>query len=74
MRFRKKSIVVDVEQFDPDGQRPDGVFEHKGRWGIYTMSGFRHVNTGDWIITNPDGDKSVFGTEEFDKLYESAEE
>ena len=73
--FRKKSVVIEAEQFNAEAEAwPDGVFVFKGRTGIYTMDGFRHVNDYDWIITNPDGDKCVCKADAFEQTYETVPE
>ena len=70
--FRRKSVVIEAEQFDKDAETLlGGMFARLGRWGIYTMGGFRHVNDGDWIITNPDGDKFVCAKDKFEETYEA---
>lgn len=80
MKFQRKPEPVEAqfeaEQFFVDSDIvdwPPGVFVHEGRHGIYTMSGFRHVNNGDWIITNPAGDLRVTTKDEFEDLYEAVE-
>lgn len=74
-QYRKKSDPIEAEQFHAERTPwPDGVLEHNGRTGIYTMAGFRYVYDGDWIITNPDGDWCKCVAVEFEKAYEQVED
>lgn len=59
MKYRKKS-VVDAEQ-----ATDSGVLETK--WGP------QEYTVGDWIITNPDGERYPCPTDTFLETYEVAE-
>lgn len=58
MKFRKKPIVIEAEQwFPPDNpiyynEKPDrlGVFWDGKRWRLDTLEGGFEVTPGDWII------------------------
>ncbi len=73
MKFRKKPVVIEAEQFtiDPITRKPRSVpagmhlwpDEHGAQprdmtWGyIDTLEGRHHVSANDWIITGVKGEK-----------------
>lgn len=72
MKFRKKQEVIEAEKFEVEKTPwPDGVVLHAGRHGVFTLSGFLHIADGDWVITNPDGDKRPHTGELFEEIYEA---
>jgi len=80
-RYRKKPIVIEAEQFDPQRRPwPDGVIEwpldgsqpRDMSWGyIETLEGRMHVIAGDWIITGVKGEKYPCKADIFAATYES---
>jgi len=81
MKFRKKPVIVDAVQFDPD-QRPwpEGVTPWPDSEGsrprdmsygyIHTLEGRMHVRAGDWIITGVAGEKYPCKPDIFALTYE----
>lgn len=74
MKFRKKPIVIEAEQFlhhcDP---HPDGVEpSEKSSTGfaIKTLEGIHEVSDGDWIITGIKDEKYPCKPDIFDATYE----
>ncbi len=59
MKFTRKPVVVDAEQFRVAvRERPVGVcFCHEGRGfsHLHTSKGIRRIADGDWIITTAQG-------------------
>lgn len=61
MRFRKKPVIIEAEQFRKDGPTPRGLCM-MGCEGdaphVHTMHGGQTVVVvdGDWIIPEPDGE------------------
>lgn len=84
-RFRKKPIVIEAVQFDPDVTPwPDGVEElqwfvdddgcpHFGPT-IKTLEGNHRVTPGDWIITGVQGEKYPRKPDIFEATYDPVEE
>lgn len=81
-KFRKKPIVIEAEQFIPDGPVPDGVILWKDAgviprdmsFGyIDTLEGQMHVMANDWIITGVNGEKYPCKPDIFEKTYEPVE-
>ncbi len=73
MKFRKKPIVVEAEQFHPDGNIPEGVVCDPFRIClpyIETLEGRMNVSPGDWIITGVNGEKYGCKPDIFEKTYE----
>jgi hypothetical protein len=80
-KFRKKPIVIDAVQFDPQMNGwPDGVIPWREpnatprdmSWGyIDTLEGKMHVQAGDWIITGVNGEKYPCKPDIFEKTYEA---
>lgn len=88
MKFRKKPIIVEAEQFDPINKHkiklPDGVegipcsgadnWAYMGcRFYIDTPEGRLEVKQGDWIITGIKGEKYPCKDDIFKKTYEPVE-
>lgn len=60
MKFRKKPVVIDAEQFRADALYPRGVCRCDA-WGqphVHTAHANQFVvlEDGDWIIPEPDGE------------------
>jgi hypothetical protein len=79
MKYQKKPIIVEAEQFWPDQYPwPDGVMRHKiaspTGYGITTLesrNGHYHVVTpGDWIITGVQGERYPCKPDIFEMTYE----
>lgn len=77
MKFRKKPIVVEAEQFQPDrAPWPDGVMGHnrsKTGYAIDTLEGLHEVTPGDWIITGVAGEKYPCKPDIFEQTYEEVD-
>lgn len=83
MKYRRKSIVVEAEQFLYDKSPwPHGVTQLNPDWHeLRTNSnaiqrrfqfigeGAFAINSGDWVITNPTGEKYVVKKEIFHNTY-----
>ena len=87
MRFRKKPVVIEAEQFFVYKKPyPEGVYQHtlSGdantiggaliEFRINTLEGFHIVSNGDWIITGVEGERYPCKPGIFDKTYEKVEE
>lgn len=83
MKFRKKPVVVEAEQFMAIGGFPslgvmpwpdeNGCQPRDMSWGyIDTLEGRMHVSHGDWIITGIKGEKYPCKPDIFEKTYEPA--
>jgi hypothetical protein len=81
MKFRKRPIVIDAEQWFPD-KAVDGVIIGpyvSGDEQLYeakcpTLEGIFGVTAGDWIITGVLGEKYPCKPDIFDMTYEAVEE
>lgn len=73
MKFRKKPIVIEAEQWN--GQEIEGMtIRAKGAYGyIETLEGGHIVDKGDWVITGINGEKYPCKPEIFEKTYEIVE-
>lgn len=58
MKFRKKPIIVEAEQFTHPATPPRGVhIEEDGRAYVMTIHLQKvYLETGDWILPEPDGE------------------
>ena len=74
MKYRKKPIVVEAEQWpvkEPPGFRGiEGVHYANGRLQIDTLEGAHTVTPGDWIITGIKGEKYPCKPDIFAATYE----
>jgi len=85
MKYRKKPVVIDAEQFFPDHKpHPKGVEEFVVRmtenvdgtrntwfgWRVQTIEGPLAVSPGDWIITGVKGERYPCKPDIFDMTYE----
>lgn len=86
MKFRKKPIVIEAEQFQPWNKPwPAGVEERslggdlkslEGesiQWIIQTLEGPHIVSVNDWIITGVQGEKYPCKPDIFEATYERVE-
>ncbi len=84
MKFRKKPVVIEAVQFDPQNKpwpecvkpwpSPKGYQPRDCSWGyIETLEGMMHVQAGDWIITGVNGEHYPCKPDIFEKTYEKAE-
>lgn len=88
MKYRKKPIVIDAEQWKPEILarpsigKPDrlGVvwqYDHQGKVAtgrISTLEGDYTVTIDDWIITGVKGEKYPCKPDIFEATYEKVEE
>ena len=86
MKFRKKPVVIEAEQFfiaenmsDPSFKvsNIDAVYRvpwykfwHKTGWEIKTLEGIHEVTEGDWIITGVKGEHYPCKPDIFEITYE----
>ena len=86
MKYRKKPVVIEAEQFHWDSRPwPKGVYE-KTRpilngpnridklYYIDTLEGGHKVTDGDWIITGIKGERYPCKPDIFEQTYEPVEE
>lgn len=78
MRFKKKPVVIEAEQFDPEKlplpfQTPDGVCHYDGEWHIHTLEGRMSLTPGDWVIRGVKGDYYPCKPDIFAMTYEPAD-
>lgn len=86
MKFRKKPVVIEAEQWFP-GKQVAGVWNWKGNSAqddyvgvchahtlneahCHTLEGFHVVSPGDWIITGIKGEKYPCKPDIFEATYE----
>ncbi len=87
MRFRKRPVVIEAEQFFPDRDWPAGVVAttNTAVWGpreapierihiIKTMEGPHIVRPGDWVITGIKGERYPCNNDIFQSTYERVED
>jgi len=79
MKFRKKPIVIEAEQFFDDKKPyPEGVCVkicHNNDFGtnsphIHTLEGIMIIGNSDWVITGIKGEKYPCKSDIFDATYE----
>ena len=85
MKFRKKPIVIEANQFFPQEKPwPEGVEQYSRRkdqsmagessewfaWRIQTLEGPFEVSPGDWIITGVKGELYPCKPDIFEATYE----
>jgi hypothetical protein len=72
MKFRKKPVVIEAEQFFPDREWPKGVYIRDDQSGYFinTLEGYYTVTPGDWIITGIRGEKYPCKPDIFEATYE----
>ena len=80
MKFRKRPVVIDAEQFFPDRKPwPEGVETRTPllsglAWGIETLEGWHVVSPSDWIVTGIKGERHPCRADIFELTYERVEE
>lgn len=82
MKYRKKPLVIEAEQFFHDDTLwPAGVIDlAEGNpvvtsgYAILTLEGMVSVQDGDWIITGIRGEKYPCKPDIFDETYEKVDE
>lgn len=62
MKFRKKPIIIDAEQWFP---------EKNEKYFIDTLEGIMEVSPGDWVITGIKGEKYPCKPDIFEQTYEA---
>lgn len=75
MKFRKKPIVIEAEQWFP-GKTVEGVEQCPYQpllHTIETLEGSMFVSEGDWIITGIEGERYSCKDSIFQKTYEAVE-
>jgi len=86
MKFRKKPVVVEAEQYLPDApaKLPDGIctdtddnvrghhHAHTGAAHIHTLEGDMLVSPSDWVITGVKGERYPCKPDIFAATYEPA--
>jgi len=85
MKYRKKPIVIEAEQFFPDchpwpkgvhgvnPNHPNFIIKDSSKvtaWGIQTLEGWHLVSPGDWIITGIKGEHYPVKPDIFELTYE----
>lgn len=80
MKFRKRPIVVEAEQWFPGvvvgGVREETYDPHEGytvprQVGYVVVKGKTHrIEAGDWIVVGPDGRRKVWKPAEFAESFE----
>lgn len=88
MRFRKKPVVIDAEQFiilengGKEISNNDSVYRNrwwqfwkrsKTGWLIDTLEGWHEVSENDWIITGVKGEQYPCKPDIFEMTYEKYE-
>ncbi len=66
MKFRKKPVIIEAEQYRPgleDGINLDGPY-------IKTLEGNLQISPGDWIITGIKGERYACKPDIFKATYE----
>lgn len=74
MRFRKKPVVIEAEQFTSH-YKPDSIQMNDGAWQVYDRLHDTWVNTSmyDWIITGVQGETYPCKPDVFAATYEQVE-
>lgn len=73
MKYRKKPVVIEAEQWFP-GKKIKGVYEEEnGHAHIVTLEGELTVSRGDFIIRGVNGELYPCKPDIFEKTYEMAE-
>jgi len=73
MKFRKKPIIIEAEQWFPDKQMVCVIIEPSRMPYIRTLEGDMDVRFGDWIVTGINGEKYPVKPDIFDKTYKKVE-
>ncbi len=71
MKFRRKSIIVEANQFHPQGLPwPKGVIKINNNFMLPTLEGWAVVKSGDWIVDD-DGNYYCCNPDTFEATYEA---
>lgn len=77
MKFRKKPIVIEAEQWSYDKEVEGVIYKPMPVSGLHlmppyidTLEGRLRVQEGDWIITGVNGEKYPCKPDIFEKTYE----
>jgi hypothetical protein len=78
MKFRKKPVVIEATQFQPEQMPwPQGVYGETAdgatRWFVDTLEGKHIASPGDWIITGVKGERYPCRDDIFALTYEAVE-
>lgn len=76
MKFRKKPVVIEAEQFKVNTLQgwPQGVYrDGEGVYLIDTLEGSMRVEDGAWIITGVKGERYACRQDIFEATYEKVE-
>ena len=80
MKFRKKPVVIEAEQFLPDTSplpfsgKGDPMEFDGGQWIIRTLEGPHHVSNGDWVMRGIKGEFYACKPDIFTASYERVAE
>jgi len=77
MKFRKKPIVIEAQQFREMDSWPDGVQREPGEGCpayIETLEGRMIVSEDDWVITGIKGERYPCKPDIFEATYEEVTE
>ena len=78
MKFRKKPVVIEAEQFTDNALLPFmglGICKYDGeRWYVDTLEGPLHISPGDWIIRGVKGEYYPCKPDIFVATYEPVSE
>ena len=81
MKYRRKPVVVEAEQFDGTGECAVRLYlvhlnnaTPISRWFCETLEGPLEAKEGTWIITGQDGEHWPVAADKFDALYEPVAE
>ena len=84
MKFKKRPIVIEAEQFIPDNPKPGAMFmqfpiqfeptpESRVFLIIPTLEGFHRAEIGDWVIKGIKGEFYPCKPDIFEATYELAD-
>ena len=74
MKYRKKPVVIEAEQFIEGAHVPEGVYQDEdGRWVIDTLEGTMFATSGDFIIIGVKGEKYPCKPDIFWMTYDKVE-
>ena len=80
VKYRKKPVVIEAEQFRPDKPLPFNrryapcCLHTAGYWYIDTLEGQMRICEGDWIIRGVNGEFYPCKPDIFEATYEEVEE
>lgn len=79
-RYRKRSVEVDAEQWQPGRaiagvSVEDGMLSDRGFSYVTTAAGQRlYLAPGDYVVQYPDGHRTVVSEEAFGSIFEAVAE